>query len=223
MNTFSVKKAVVAAYDIAKRDFFSVVIVGVGLGLFQTLVLVLFPTESDPAKIADSQALVAVAIQSITALFLVYVLTSISLAMRQGLPISALSTWKIHVILKMMIATFLFYLATFLGLIALVIPGLMFVAAYSMFEYVMFDRETGVIDSFRESARITKGVRLKVLGLFVGTCVVIYGSLFLLSSLVGAVLPPPLTALITWSLYYIVGVVICFVSADVYLQLQKRA
>lgn len=225
MNRFSLKKAVIVAWSIIKRDFPTLTMAGVGLGAFQAIVLVLFPGETDPAKIFDSPAVTNLVIQNVATLTFVYALTAISLSMRRGLSIWSLSRWKIHIMLKVMVATLLFYIGAFLGLVAIIIPGLMFIAAYSMFEYVIFDKEVGILDSFRESSHITKGVRLKILGLFIATCVVVYGTLFLINSLVGIalLLPPLLSTLVTWSLYYIIGIAICLVSADIYLQLQKSA
>lgn len=56
-------------------------------------------------------------------------------------------------------------LLVILGLIFLIIPGIYFALKYAFATTVLVDEDLGIKDSFKRSAEITKGIRMKLLGL----------------------------------------------------------
>lgn len=59
----------------------------------------------------------------------------------------------------------LYSVVTFAGFLLLVIPGIYFALRYSLYLYLIADRHLGPIDAFRESARLTNGVKWQLIGL----------------------------------------------------------
>lgn len=62
--------------------------------------------------------------------------------------------------------TIIFALATVVGFILLIIPGIIVFLAYQFGEYIVIDRNLGPVEALEESARITKGNRWELLWLF---------------------------------------------------------
>lgn len=69
------------------------------------------------------------------------------------------------------------FIAVFLGIIALIVPGVIIALAFSFAGQLMIERGLGPIEALKESARTTKGHRLFLFGL---------GCMSLLVNLVGA-------------------------------------
>lgn len=62
-------------------------------------------------------------------------------------------------------ASILYILGVVLGLILLIVPGVWFAARYGFYAYVMVDKDLGLMDSLKESARITEGKVWQIIGL----------------------------------------------------------
>lgn len=60
----------------------------------------------------------------------------------------------------------LFFLAVCLGMLLLVVPGVMVALAWCVAGPALMDQRTGITQSFEESARLTRGNRWRLLGLF---------------------------------------------------------
>lgn len=58
---------------------------------------------------------------------------------------------------RLLIATFLCFLLVVLGLIAFVIPGIIFITRFYFINWLILDKNRGVIASFKESWSITRG------------------------------------------------------------------
>jgi len=70
------------------------------------------------------------------------------------------------------------------GFLVLIIPGIYFSLKYWFAPYIYVDKRTGVIDAFKESARLTEGVKWQLLLLgIVQSLVVLAGALALLVGL----------------------------------------
>lgn len=65
---------------------------------------------------------------------------------------------------KYIIASILYLLLVIFGLILFVIPGVYFGVKYMFFSFAIVDKNLGIKDSFKYSAKITKGSRLKLTG-----------------------------------------------------------
>ena len=67
-----------------------------------------------------------------------------------------------HLLLRSCIADLLFLIIFALGLIFFVVPGLYFWCRFYFYKYAMVDKNIGVLESFRQSSFLTKGVRWKI-------------------------------------------------------------
>ena len=78
----------------------------------------------------------------------------------------------VAVVVKVLIASFLYAILVGLGLICLIIPGIIVAIRCSLYLQFLVDKDIGIIESLKESARITKGSFFKLLGI-----IVIFGAL----------------------------------------------
>lgn len=74
-----------------------------------------------------------------------------------------------HRFLKLIGASILAGLAIFLGILALIIPGLVLIAAFVFGGYVAVDKELRPVAALKESARLSRGNRPKLLLMFLLT------------------------------------------------------
>lgn len=85
-------------------------------------------------------------------------------------------------------ASILFYIIVILGLIIFVIPGIYLAIKFNYFQYFLVDQNTGVLDAFRKSSEITKGIKIDLFlfGILLGL-VTLAGALALLVGLLWAI------------------------------------
>jgi hypothetical protein len=69
-----------------------------------------------------------------------------------------------HLIWKYLGVTILTFLIVLVGLILLIIPGIYFGLKYLFAPFIIIDRDITIMESLRESARMTEGVKWKLLG-----------------------------------------------------------
>src|SRR5690606_16989794 len=67
-------------------------------------------------------------------------------------------------VFNILIATLLFSLLLFVGFLLFFIPGIYFALKYSQFQYAIIDKNMGPIEALKESARLTKGKKLTLIG-----------------------------------------------------------
>lgn len=79
--------------------------------------------------------------------------------------LSAYFEWDI--IFRYFLVTFIYGILILLGTILLIIPGIYFATKYWFAGYIYVDKRTGVLESFKESAKLTQGIKrqLFLLGL----------------------------------------------------------
>lgn len=82
-----------------------------------------------------------------------------------------------RLLMPFVIALILYSIIVLLGTIALIIPGIILAIKFGMFMCVLVDKNVGVIESFRESSRITYGAkwRLFLLSLTLGVIGLVAG------------------------------------------------
>lgn len=64
-----------------------------------------------------------------------------------------------HLFFSYLGASILYGFMVFAGFLLLIVPGLLWMAAYWLFQYVLIDKEIGAFASLLEAKRISKGVR----------------------------------------------------------------
>lgn len=67
-----------------------------------------------------------------------------------------------HLVLKALLASWLYSFLVLLGLMLCIVPGIMIAVIYNFFLYELVDRNCGIFEAFTRSAAITKGSRLKL-------------------------------------------------------------
>jgi uncharacterized membrane protein len=66
-------------------------------------------------------------------------------------------------ILKYIASSIIFFLIFLVGLLLLVVPGIIFAIRFSLYPYILVDKNVGPIEALKESWRITKGNALRIL------------------------------------------------------------
>lgn len=100
-------------------------------------------------------------------------------------------TSQAHLILRYVVASFIFGVAFFVGSLFFVIPGLVVLVFLYFYDYVMVDRQAGVLASLRGSADLGEGNRLRIFFFLLALLVLnIVGALVFL---VGLLLTLPIT------------------------------
>jgi uncharacterized membrane protein len=100
-----------------------------------------------------------------------------------------------------LLASILFYIGTVIGLILLIIPGIIFIATFGFYGFVIAERGDGVavLESLQRSAELTRGHRWTLFGMAIVLFLVnIVG---LIACFVGVVFTLGIT-LITWAYLY---------------------
>lgn len=69
---------------------------------------------------------------------------------------------KPHLFWRFLCPSILFQLMVMAGFILLIVPGIYLLARFLPLSFVLMDRETGVLESFRQAQRLTEGHRGKL-------------------------------------------------------------
>ena len=101
--------------------------------------------------------------------------------------------------LKALGAMVLFIIATYIGLILLIVPGIYIILRYGFFLTAITDKNLGIIESFKYSAQLTKNTKLPLLGL--GVLCFLIGILGVTACCVGILYAYPV-ALLAWVVAY---------------------
>ncbi len=67
---------------------------------------------------------------------------------------------------EVIIAGLLFCLLVSVGLALFIIPGIYWASKYGFFYYVIVDKKAGISESFAQSAKLTDGIKLDLIGLY---------------------------------------------------------
>lgn len=78
-----------------------------------------------------------------------------------------------------------------LGFVALIVPGIMLAVRFSMLAFILVEKEVGPLEACRQSAKLTRGNRWKLLGFFVAAF--FFNLLGLLCLVVGLLYTIPVT------------------------------
>jgi uncharacterized membrane protein len=71
-----------------------------------------------------------------------------------------------HLVFKYLIASVLHGILILAGILLLIVPGLIWAAQFSQWPYLMVEHEMGPIEAMKESSRITRGTRGKLILLY---------------------------------------------------------
>jgi len=103
------------------------------------------------------------------------------------------------ILISYVLASLLFGFGVAFGFILLIAPGCILLAMYYFYAYGMIDKKLKIIESFKYSAKITKGVRWKLFGIFIALGV--FNFIGVIAAFIGLLITYPLTLLITAHIY----------------------
>ncbi|OGG50252.1 hypothetical protein A2763_04725 [Candidatus Kaiserbacteria bacterium RIFCSPHIGHO2_01_FULL_54_36] len=178
MNTFYVGKAVRVGWETCKAQPTAFLIAAIALTVLTAAsdALQWLAFEGgiggpfSPAGIAAAIAGLAV---SIVASYWMALFTLQAHDEPSALSISAILRWDSLV--PYTLGGILYIGGILIGAVFLIVPGIIFATVYIFAYLFIIDKRLGVIASFKESARITKGARWRIFGLLAATAGIILG------------------------------------------------
>ncbi|MCG2712913.1 MAG: hypothetical protein L6416_11410 [Candidatus Omnitrophica bacterium] len=160
METFSAKE--IFSFGWMKAKKFLVLFCGLFLIIFAVNLLLAF-FKNTPSRTNES-------------MFLIYALSCfVDLVVGLGLikvaldicddktPGYAVFFYNFDIFLNYTVGFILFSLLTTLGILILVIPGIVWFLKFQFFGYFIVDKKLGPIEALKESARITHGIKLRLI------------------------------------------------------------
>lgn len=96
------------------------------------------------------------------------VMIAVALLVGRGRKVSMASVRELvtgYTLVSYLFGTILVGLAVIVGLVLLIVPGIIFALMFSMTTYAIVDKHMGPIEAMKHSKVITKGNRLKILGI----------------------------------------------------------
>lgn len=191
-NTFSIKESFSFAWEtFTKRPWFFMAVVlavVVGTSIVSTIV------QPDNAV-----GLLGYLAYMVFNVFLDMGLVSLALAAHRNVEmVNWKDLWAPKMFWSFLLASLLTGAAVLFGLILLIIPGIIAAVGLLFVKYVVVDRELGPIEALKESWAITKGNRMKLLGLL---ALIILMNIAGAIVLVGLLVTMPLTMLIMVYVY----------------------
>src|SRR5258706_1721108 len=105
------------------------------------------------------------------------------------------SYFDLKLICRFFVVSLIYGLLVIIGLLLFIVPGLYFATKYCFVSYIFVDKrgEIGIIDAFKESARLTERVKMQIFMLMLLQGLIIIAGL--LALLVGALVAIPVVTL----------------------------
>ena len=162
MNTyaFSIKEALNFGFKKFKQNTGVLVAILVVLFLVSAVLNGLQKLTDDYASVASTLfKIVALVVQLVSAMGII----RISLSIYKDSRIKFMDILsETHRFLDYMVAYFLFFFMTFLGLILLIFPGIIWASTYLFYGYILIDEKEKPIASLKKSKELTKNNRLQI-------------------------------------------------------------
>ena len=165
MIQFSRREAIKFGWEITKRNIYFFIIVlllinGVSFSLFFLRVFL----ENKNVLFAFPLSLLSTIVEAIFALGLIKI--ALKFYKNEEPEISDIFS-EYRLVLKYLLASFIYVLISGLGFFLLVIPGIIFSIRFWFFGYLIVDKNLGVIESLKKSWEITKGNTFNLFVFFV--------------------------------------------------------
>jgi hypothetical protein len=157
---------------------YSVIILAVSFATaFADSALGLVPAPGSPAAAdptVSTSGPITTVVVNLVSIWLGMGLTRIGLNLVSGNPVALPQLFgEGGKIFKMLVASFLFGLMLFFGILALVIPGIYLALRFGQFYLGILDRDLGIIDSFKYSSALTTNNKWRIVLLYLaasGVC-----------------------------------------------------
>lgn len=191
-NKFSKSEAIRFGWDIAKKNFwffFAVLLISNLINWpFNFISQPLFESSDVYLKLLGILIYAAGLIVSIEIGFATFAIFFKFIDKKKVSIKDLFAYFNAKLLFRFSIVGLLYALIVLIGFLLFIIPGIYFGIKYWFALYIYVDKRTGIIESFKESARITKGVKwqLFLLGL-IQMLIMLAGTLALLIGLVIAI------------------------------------
>lgn len=106
---------------------------------------------------------------------------------------------KPHLLMRYFLAYMLFSIATGIGFLLLVIPGVYLLIRFGLFGFAIVDREVGVVESFNASSALTEGYRWDLL--LIGVVLFLLNAIAAIPFGLGLLITLPITILCVAHIY----------------------
>jgi hypothetical protein len=166
MNTLALRKAMGTGIRTMQERFLEVGVVCTLVGTAGFLLNQFVPLGAEVGAIDWSLETIFLSKLAIHILWIcvtLYIMTALGLAVHGNAPMR-FSSWKVRAMPLVIVGGLLFYLGMALGFVLLIIPGVLFALAYSLFAVAMLDKDLSIIAAYKESARLTKDYRGEIFG-----------------------------------------------------------
>jgi len=159
MQTFSIKESYKRAWELWKANK--------GLMTFATVVSMILGSFRNPGEHGYYRTSIIIAVILFVIAVLVKIgLTKLFLKVVDGQPTNWKEIFKHGDLFIVYLCTsILFGIGLIIGTILLVIPGIYFALTYFFAPVIVIDQKIGIINAFKKSKEMTKGVKWKLLGL----------------------------------------------------------
>jgi uncharacterized membrane protein len=193
-KNFSIKESIIEAYSLTKDNFlffvkilFFILILNI---IFSLLIDFLFTKNNLLKNIFNLLFSIFIEIG--------FIVISLKIYNKQKVEFNELFL-NYKYFLNYFLAKMIYFILIFLGFILLIIPGIIIGLRLQFFNYLIFEKNFNIIESFKTSWKITKGSTLKLFLLsIILTLINLLGLLFFL---IGLFFTIPLTRLISISVY----------------------
>ena len=194
-KSFSISAILKRAWGLFKKHWQFLILAALAVIAIEVVLAVLI--ENTPGILSVLFGLASWIIQILYMIGFIYVFLSIAQDQNVGWDHF---TKKAELFGKYFVGSILYSLGVIIGLALLIVPGIYFALTYGFWSYILVDKpNVGIFDSFKQSARITKNIKLKILGAaFVFAIIGVLGAIGLG---IGLFVTIPLSAIATALMY----------------------
>lgn len=162
-KTFSIKEILGVGWDQFKKQWKFLVPFALATIILVVLMQILFGAESSFVI-----ALIGILVMMLVQALIKIAWTTITLDIVDGKTAGwADAKTNVHLWWKFVLGNILYGIIVNIGFLLLIIPGIYFATKYQFFTFALIDnKDLGIWDAFKESARVTNGAKWKLFGLW---------------------------------------------------------
>ncbi len=187
-DTFSIKKGFSHANKAMQDSMLVVAILTIILGAIGFTIEYVFtdiyPIPEDAGFFGTTNVLYILT-QCVWGIVLTFITSVAAFALHAKKKLNSIADWKLPLFPAFAAALLALYVGMAIGIVLLIVPGIILAMTYGYAIYPIIDTRMGIVASFKESARLTRGMRFKLLWLSVLMMLVMIGVMFVAGVLFG--------------------------------------
>lgn len=202
-NTFSISEAIRFGWQVAKKNvwfFVAMLLINQGISLLTSYIYQ--PLLDNQDVLIKILGVITFIVGWIINLEIEFAMLAIYLKFvdRKHAVLKDLFVYfNVKLLIRYFLIQFLYGLGTLIGVLLFIIPGIYFATKYWFAGYIYVDKRTGVIESFKESANLTKGIKWQLFRLGLLQLLIEIGGM--LALLVGLFIAIPINYLSDFYIY----------------------